>query len=569
MPRLIDTLGNTIGHLTDSMTDSIKDKLEDIDKPIIIDIKGITRAGSDCYNAAKDTSELCITTIERAKEMVSFGDEIKSTLSSFATGGGVNADTFQTIQDLVDGDQVKAATALAADMDKIALECVDKSVKMIESMERGVDALPDFVESRVENKMDAAAEKGARDGDPEFPNVDQDVRELQERIREVDSVNLFTVMKSGVHAFTSLAQKGDLIKTLFTTIKDFAGTVLEVTESIRNYEVGSMMGKWRDLVKDLWRVLRLSSLIKAFAQAIGRLIKFIIKLFKKASEKLGQIWKALAHAKDIMADCVHYVMDAMKLCDDAKDRSTQLVDTSEEIQGHLENVTSLRKSGIASIRDLVDGDEIRLAIELATSLDDILLACIGAIVKMVKKVIAGVKSLPDVLKEGVPNDAGKKEDDPPPANSTRDVQVLEKCRGDIESADAVGVINASKEGISRVKEEVGICQDMIIKSRGFATDCNGTIESFLGEWDLENAMSNLLQMYRLASLGEMIEQWATEAKKLVKAIIAVIIAARDKIKNIDFIPDEIEEKVSELIPDEIEDKVGELAAGVGRLFKRR
>jgi hypothetical protein len=76
-------------------------------------------------------------------------------------------------------------------------------------------------------------------------------------------------------------------------------------------------------------------------------------------------------------------------------------------------------------------------------------------------------------------------------------------------------------------------------------------------------------MYRLASLGEMIEQWATEAKKLVKAIIAVIIAARDKIKNIDFIPDEIEEKVSELIPDEIEDKVGELAAGVGSLFKRR
>ena len=94
--------------------------------------------------------------------------------------------------------------------------------------------------------------------------------------------------------------------------------------------------------------------------------------------------------------------------------------------------------------------------------------------------------------------------------------------------------------------KVGICKDMIIKSRGFATDCNGTIESFLGEWDLENAMSNLLQMYRLASLGEMIEQWAAEAIKLVKANIAVIIAARNKIKNIDFIPNEIEEKVQEL-----------------------
>lgn len=204
MPRLMDSLGNTLGDLTESVADSIKDKMDDFEKPIIIDIKGIKRAGSDCYNAAKDTSELCTTTIERAKEMVSFGDEIKSTLSSFK--GGVNASTFETIQDLVDGDQVKAATALAADMDVIALECVEKSVKMIESMERGVDALPDIIEASVENKMDAAAEKGARDGDPALPDVDADVRELEERIVEVDSVNLFTVMKSGSysHSFVSI-----------------------------------------------------------------------------------------------------------------------------------------------------------------------------------------------------------------------------------------------------------------------------------------------------------------------------------------------------------------------------
>jgi len=83
--------------------------------------------------------------------MVEFGNSIKATLDSFK--GGINADTFATIQDLVDGDQVKKAMALAADMDVIALDCVEKSIAMIESMERGVDALPDVIEARVENKV--------------------------------------------------------------------------------------------------------------------------------------------------------------------------------------------------------------------------------------------------------------------------------------------------------------------------------------------------------------------------------------------------------------------------------
>lgn len=537
-------LMNSIGGLADSITDKIETTIDGIDKPIIIDIKGIRRAGSDCYTAARETSDLCTTTIERATTMVQFGDDIKSTLTSFQ--GGINADTFRTIQDLVDGDQVKAATALAADLDVLALECVEKSVKMIDSMERGVDALPDVIEDRVENKMEAAAEKGASEGDPEMPNVDDDVRELEECITEVDSVNLFTVMKSGVDAFTSLAAKSDLCKKLFATIKDFAESVKEVTEAIQNYQVGGMMGKWRDLVKDLWRCLRLSSLIKAFAQAIGRLIQFIIKLFKAASEKLGQIWKALAHAKDVMADCIQYVKDCLHLCDDAKDRSTELIDTSSEIQGHLDNITSLRQSSISSITDLADGDEIRKVIEIATSLDDILLACIKAIITMVKKVMEGVRNLPAVLTEDIPEDAGKSEDDPDPADVTGDVEQLDKCRGAIEDANALGVVTASKSGIAQVKDEFTVCQDMVVKSRGFANDCNGTIEAFLGVWDLNTAMDNLMQMYRLAKLGDMIEQWAAETIKLVKANIAVIMAARDKIKNIDFIPDEIEEQMQEI-----------------------
>lgn len=555
MSRFVDSIGG----LANSIGDFVEEKVEGIDKPIIIDIKGIRRAGSDCYTSAKDTTELCTTTIERAQKMVNFGNDIKATLTSFqrSGGGGITADTFATIQDLVDGDQVKEATALAADLDILALKCVDKSVDMIDAMERGVDALPDVIEARVENKMEAAAEKGALEGDPEMPHVDKDVKDLEGCIDEINHVTLFTVMKSGVDAFTSLASKGALIKSMFATIKDFAESVTQVTEAIKNYQVGGMMGKWRDLVKDLWRCLRLSSLIKAFAVAIGNLIKWIIQLFQKASEKLGQIWKALAHAKDVMADCIQYVKECLHLCDNAKDRSAELITTTGEIQGHLENITSLRQSTLSSITDLADGDEIRKVIEIATTLDDILLACIKAIITMVKKVMEGVKNLPAVLTEGIPENAGKSENDPAPPNVNSDVENLNKCRGDIEQANAVGIISASTNGIAKVKDEFAVCQDMVIRSRGFASDCNGTIESFLGVWDLNTAMENLLQMYRLANLGEMIQQWAAETMKLVKANIAVIMAARDKIKNID---------IGACIPDEIEEQMQEIAAGCCRIL---
>jgi len=157
-----------------------------------------------------------------------------------------------------------------------------------------------------------------------------------------------------------------------------------------------------------------------------------------------------------------------------------------------------------------------------------------------------VNNLPPVLTEGIPKNPGKSENDPAPADVTGDVEELNKCRGAIEEANAVSIITVCTDGIDKVKNEFAVCQNMVVKSRGFASNCNGTIESFLGVWDLNTAMSNLLQMYRLANLGEMIQQFAAETIKLVKANIAVIMAARDKIKNIDLIPDELEQKVQEL-----------------------
>ena len=91
------------------------------------DVKGMKEAGSAVYESSRETSDLCRETIDKAAEVVSFGMELKDTLDGLSADGTLDSDKFAVIQDLVDGDRIRAATALAGDLGGLALRCVDKS----------------------------------------------------------------------------------------------------------------------------------------------------------------------------------------------------------------------------------------------------------------------------------------------------------------------------------------------------------------------------------------------------------------------------------------------------------
>lgn len=163
---------------------------------IHIDFVGIKRAGDECYTSARETSGLCQITIEKANEMVSFGQELSSTLNGICSNnsntksrGGIDASKFAIIQDLVDGDRMKSATRLANELSELSLDCVTKSTEMISSMERGIDALPDVIEPFVQNKMDKSTKKGSKKNDPTLPDIDRSVSEMQQLISDVEDVN--------------------------------------------------------------------------------------------------------------------------------------------------------------------------------------------------------------------------------------------------------------------------------------------------------------------------------------------------------------------------------------------
>ena len=509
------------------------------------------RAGAKCADTAQETSTLCDTTVTKARQMVEFGMAMNQTLLD-VDEGGLSANKFATIQGLCSGDKLKSAWKLATELDDLAIQCVNQSVEMIDSIEKGIETLPDIFEDRIDQNLEQATKEGSRQGDPELRDISPDMEELERAVKNIEEVNLFTVMKSGKEAFHGLVEKGGICFELFGTIQSFANDVSGVAYAIANFQLGAMIGKIRDLVKDIWRCLRLSDLIRSFARAIGKLIKWIISLFRSVSEKLSSVWGALAYAKDCLSEIIQYILDSMKLCDDVQSKSITLVDTCSEVKGHLGNITQLNRASYQSIKDLADGDEIQSMIRLATNMDDIILEAVKKVIEMIKKVTDGYRNLPDVITEGMPDDAGKEEHDPEPASVDEDIQELSTTRGAIEEASALEVVHKSNDGLSNISAKILKCQDMISSSRGFAENCNTTIDSFMGVWDLETAMAHLIEMKRLVNLGEMLQQFAQEIKRLVMATVEVMKTILEKLKHIDFVPDQLEDAV-ENIRDSLKD----------------
>lgn len=309
--RGIGEFASGIIHDAAGMKDSLTDSLS-------IDIHGMKAAGGTCHKAACETSTICDTTISKARQLIDFGVEMKTALEVF--NDGIDASDIVAVARVVNSDRMSAALGLASEMDDLALACVNQSIKMIDSIDAGIETLPDILEKEIDKRMDRAKEKGSKEGDPELPNLQPDVRELEETVGAVRDVNPLTAVDSLQRAFTGIASKGERCKDMFSTIHDFAKDVAGISETIESFKLGKMAGHIKDFVKDIWRSLRLSDLIRSFAVAVGQLIKWIIKVMQAVMEKIkiigvyiGNSGCCLAFETKVLKGCGVDLNDILKL----------------------------------------------------------------------------------------------------------------------------------------------------------------------------------------------------------------------------------------------------------------
>merc|ERR1712125_247429 len=83
-------------------------------------------------------------------------------------------------------------------------------------------------------------------------------------------------------------------------------------------------------------------------------------------------------------------------------------------------------------------------------------------------------------------------------------------------------VNACVSAFSAVSDKAEVCKTMLQSSEGFADKCTGTIDAFMGTWDLETMGSKITEICRCARLGELIRQFVEQIKNLVMSILSLL-----------------------------------------------
>jgi hypothetical protein len=520
-------LKNQISKISDAVVDQVTEQLVAHAGDLGPTVESLKAAGLKCNSLALETTELCRGTETIGDTMLSIGSELQETLSGFQ--GAVDASAFETIQNLLSGDKLQIAMRLAKDMNIKATECVDKSMEMIKVMEDTMDKLPDPLEKAIDHAMmKNPGVNGSNEAMESLSTFDKDVEDVETCIASIKKLNLFTALEVGLKAFESFKDKAQVSRDMFGEIRGYSQTVVDISKAFQELDVVTIMHK----IKDMWKCIALTGLMKKLAEGVGKLIRMVIALFEETSGKVAGLWKALAFAKDCMMDCASHVKEAKELCVEAAQKSSILVTESRSITGKLGAMSKVDAGSFTAFRDLADGEEIRNAVGIAEIMDDLVLKCAEKAMSMIDRVKEGFANLPLIVTDGIPPEAGKEGDDPEPVDVEQNVLDLEACKASIEGADVFHAVESGVRGFSDVSDKVGTAKELLCLIEGFAQSCLEAIESFMGVWDIESAKEKIIKLLRLANLGEMMNQFASQVKRLILAVIALMKSATTKFSNL-------------------------------------
>lgn len=508
MPEWFDNLKEEAGQRIDNLQESLDDF-----HPIL---GGIKEKARECKQAASETMEICNATQEKRQQMIHFASEIVETLTSLREAKNP-AEILSAIQELTRGERVREAQQLAKGLDKAALGCVEKAKTMIELMDNSVNSLPGFIRNRLEPKD---AHEDLLDG------LDKDIEDVETCVRSIKELNLVTAVQSGSEAFEQLSLKAQRSQTLFEKILEFASDVHGFSTAFDNLDVRSLADHGKDIIE----CLRMTKCLRLVAEGAGRLMSVLISLFDFTADRISALWAALGKAKDCMLESIEVIKHAKARCTDAHTKSRSLLEQSGSIARELDGL-DINPETIGTLRKL--GQKIQDAVDLAQTMDDLVLDCSSSVVKMVENVTSSVKELPPILTDGLDvAQEGKEDGDPDPAEVEENVATLVAAQRDLEDANFLDATKKGVQGFQGLSDQVTTCTDMLQTMNLFSQNCSKCIDSFIKVWDLEAMGKKITEMCRLVSLGEQYRQFAEQIKKLISAMLAFMKSAIDKLTNL-------------------------------------
>jgi len=420
----------------------------------------------------------------------------------------------------------REAKHLAASMREHSNKCMELSMTMVKSLEESVDALPDSIESYIEKKTQqsitdelSSEERGLAS------NIDEDVKELTSCIDAIDNLKLLTAIQSGSNAFVAIASKSEICRKIFGIIRKFATSITTITEAILALDVSAVISK----VKDILTAIGLCRYIKQFAEGCKGLMEKIVTLFEGAADKLSLLWKALSSAKDKMAESLKDIIDAQSFCEKAGEKMKQLRRSTDGMERQLNPESPLTL--LKSFNQTRFGDSINVTREI----DDEMVAAKSKMENAANMIYQEYKSLPPMITDGISDTVD--DDDDVELAKTRiasmesELDDMEKSIDTINSADSLQAGKVLYNEVSNLPQKIDACQDMIDVCRDCASKGQLSIDSFLGKWSLETAVSQIQQMCRLVSTSSFMKEVVVHIQRILLVMSRLLQELKKRVKS--------------------------------------
>jgi len=472
-----------------------------------------------CHKAAKQTIDLCNSTLATGDELVSCGNEIEQSLMIAAAD--ISAESFGVIADLLNGDKTKKACELANTIKGKSAECIALSMEMVAMLEKSVDALPDAMESYVEKQAQQSITKELTPLERDMVGeIDKEEKELISCIDAMDNLKLLTAVEAGTRSFQSIKSKSQLCQHIFEVIKRFAIDITSVTQSIHNTDTSTVISKVKD--GSILKAIGLSRYIKQFAEGCKRIMSKIIELFRGTTGKLSTLWGALSHARDTMVSILADVVHARTLCGESGKKADRFKSTMASL-GNTETL-KLIESGCSIDKSM--GDAVGSAREIDAEMEE----AASKMKRAATMVGDEYQTLPSIITDGIREDADHDE----VVNSIHakirdiqsDIQELETATKSIEESDALQAFMHGE--MPNIPQKVDTCKDMIDTCTELADQSKSSIDAFLGKWTLDTAVPHIQSMRRIVSISKLMEGMVHQIHKLIKAMMTLlrVIAAK-------------------------------------------
>jgi len=243
-------------------------------------------------------------------------------------------------------------------------------------------------------------------------------------------------------------------------------------------------------------------------------------------------------------ECHTSATQTIELCTSTLVTSKQLVSCGESIQQSLVGTTKdLDANSFAIIADLIDGDKVKEAKQLAGNMKDRSTECISLSIQMVDSLEKSVDALPDVIEkyiekkaqQSVTNDLSIEERDMINSGGgiDKDVGELQRCVDNIENLNLLTAIESGKNAFTAIKEKSTLCHTIFNMIKKFASDIS-SIATAVSNMDASTVLEKVKDGSILKAIGlsKFIKQLAEGCNRLMDKVIELFHSAAGKLSTL-------------------------------------